>query len=286
MDSHGLGEFLRNRRHALQPEDVGLPRRTRRRTEGLRREEVAELSDMSADYYARLERGSGLQPSEQIVASLARGLRLSLPERDHVFVLAGHQAPRHVLRSDHVSPGLMRVLDRLADTPAQVMGNLGETLVQTDPARALLGEQTQYTGRARSAVYRWFTDPASREIYPREDHAHHGRIYTAQLRRTATVHGPTSPAAELAAQLRTVSVEFSAFWDDHEVGLAHTESKRFSHPLVGALDLHCQSLLDPDQEQSLLVFTATPGSPSAQRLGLLAVLGTQRLDEPTIGAAR
>ncbi len=208
MDGHGLGDFLRTHRSALQPEDVGLPRRVRRRTDGLRREEVAELSGMSTDCYARLERGSGLKPSEQMVAAIARGLRLTLVERDHLFALAGHRAPHQVPRSDHISPGLMRILDRLNDTPAQVMGNLGETLVQTDLGRALLGEQTQFTGMARSAVYRWFTDPASRAIYPREDHPRHGRIYTAQLRRTATVRPPLPrsqprrPAARLQRRVR------------------------------------------------------------------------------------
>lgn len=237
MDSRALGEFLRSRRCALQPEDVGLPRRARRRTEGLRREEVAELSAMSTDYYARLERGSGLQPSEQMVAAIARGLRLSLAERDHIFVLAGHRTPPPLLRSEHVSPGLMRILDRLHDTPAQVMGGLGETLAQTDLARALLGEQTQYTGRERSAVYRWFTDPASRGVYLPEDYQMHGRVYAAQLRQSATAHGPGSAAADLAAHLSAVSEEFRTLWGEQEIGLTYTETKRFSHPSVGEMDL-------------------------------------------------
>lgn len=278
MDSHELGNFLRSRRRTLQPEDVGLPRRARRRTEGLRREEVAELSAMSSDYYARLERGAGLQPSEQMVTSLARGLRLNLAERDHLFTLAGHLAPRHVARTDHVNPGLMRILDQLTDTPAQVLSATGETLVQTNLARALLGDQTHYSGPARSAVYRWFTDPAARSLHPAAEHPRHGRIYTAQLRRTATRQGPGSPAADLAADLRRRSTEFAAYWNDQEIGISFTESKRFIHPLVGDLDLHCQTLLDPDQEQGLLVFTADPGTESHQRLQLLGVLGTQRLD--------
>lgn len=286
MDSRELGDFLRVRRRALQPEDVGLPRRARRRTEGLRREDVAELCSMSHDYYARLERGSGLQPSEQMVASLARGLRLDLAERDHLFALAGHRAPRHVARTDHVGPGLMRILDQLADTAAQVMSSTGATLVQTNLARALLGEQTHFTGRARSTVYRWFTDPSSRSIHPPEDHARNGRIYTAQLRRTATAHGPGSPAAGLAAHLRECSAEFAGYWDDHEVGLTHTETKRFTHPIVGELDLHCQILLDPDQEQVLLVFTATPGTEDYERLRLLGVLGTQHLEPVQPGSSQ
>ncbi len=147
MDLVGLGAFLRTRRAALQPEDVGLPRGPRRRTSGLRREEVASLVGMSPDYYARLERGAGPQPSEQMVAAIARGLRLSLPERDHLFTLAGHTTPRRTSRTDHVGPALMRVLDRLQDTPAQVMGGLGETLVQTPQAVALLGARPTTSDR-------------------------------------------------------------------------------------------------------------------------------------------
>jgi hypothetical protein len=88
-----------------------------------------------------------------MAAAIARGLRLTLDERDHLFLLCGHRTPNR-LRGEHVSPGLMRVLDRLQDTPAQVMGPLGETLLQTPLAVALLGEQTHYTGEARSAPYR------------------------------------------------------------------------------------------------------------------------------------
>jgi transcriptional regulator with XRE-family HTH domain len=273
VDLVGLGVFLRHRRAALQPEDVGLPRGPRRRTSGLRREEVAALVGMSPDYYARLERGAGLQPSEQMVAAIARGLRLSLPERDHLFTLSAHTTPRRTSRTDHVGPALMRVLDRLQDTPAQVMGSLGETLVQTPQAVALLGDQTHYSGPARSAVYRWFTDPTSRDIYLAEDHDVHGRVFTAQLRHAAAGHGPRSEATELARELCERSPEFAAVWADNEIGLNHSEPKRFTHPVVGRLDLHCQTLLDPDTDHTLLVFTATPGTTSHNTLQLLTVLG-------------
>ncbi len=157
-----LGDFLRARREALQPgRTSGCAAEHVGRARGLRREEVAELCDMSADYVARLERGSGPQPSQQMSAAIARGLRLTPDERDHLFLLCGHRAPRRLPRSERVDPGLMRILDRLQDTPAQVMGPLGETLLQTPPAVALLGEQTHCTGDARSAAYRWFTDPVS-----------------------------------------------------------------------------------------------------------------------------
>jgi transcriptional regulator with XRE-family HTH domain len=273
MDTDQLGRFLRTRREALQPEDVGLPSRSRRRTAGLRREDVAELSGMSTDYYARLERGSGPQPSEQMTAALARGLRLSLDERDHLFLLAGHSTPRRALRAQHVSPGLMRVLDRLQDTPAQIMGPMGETLVQTGPATALFGDETTYTGPARSAAYRWFTDPGARRLYVVEDHPHHSRVLVAQLSAVAAQQGPQSPAAELARTLTGLSEEFAELWNGHQVGLRFTEPKRFVHPEVGRIDLHCQVLLDPDRTHSLLILTATPGSESQEKLALLTVLG-------------
>lgn len=283
MNLPELAEFLRIRREALQPEDVGLPRGPRRRARGLRREEVAELSGMSTDYYARLERGNGPQPSEQMAAAISRGLRLSLAERDHLFLLTGHGTPRRVLRGDHVSPGLMRILDRLQDTPAVIMSSLGETLMQTPPATALLGKQTHYTGLARSNVYRWFTDPSSRLIYPASDHRANGRVFTAQLRGVATRQGPRGQAAALARRLLSESKEFTAIWNEHQVGLTFTAEKRLIHPEVGELTLHCQILLDPDQEHSLLTFTATPGTESYDKLQLLAIIGNQQLSSGLAG---
>ena len=276
FDRLSLGAFLRTRRAALQPEDVGLRRGPRRRAVGLRREEVAELCSMSADYFARLERGDGPQPSGQMVAAIARGLRLTPDELDHLFLLAGYRSAPRDLRSQHVSPGLMRVMDGLAGTPAQVMGPLGETLLQTPSAVALLGDQTGYTGNARSATYRWFTDPAARARYLHEDHDMHSRTNVALLRAVVTRDGPESDAADLADVLRRSSEEFADLWERHEVGLRWSDTKRFVHPQVGRLDIYCQLLLEPDQGQSLLIFTATPGTESHEKLALLTVLGTDQ----------
>lgn len=277
MDRAGLADFLRKRREALQPEDVGLPRGPRRRTHGLRREEVAVLCGMSTDYYSRLERQRGPQPSEQMIAAIARGLHLSLDERDHVFHLAGHNAPQRALRGDHVNPGLMRILDRLDDTPAQVMTDLGETLAQTRLAVALFGNETGFAGMARSAFYRWFTDEASRRIYPYEDHQLHGRVYTAQLRAAATRAGSKSRAAAIAQRLLGESEEFAALWNEHEVGVGYGGPKRLVHPELGLLELHCQLLIDADQAHALLVFTAVPGTDSYDKLHFLSVIGDQHL---------
>jgi transcriptional regulator with XRE-family HTH domain len=282
MDRAGLADFLRKRREMLRPEDVGLPPGSRRRTAGLRREEVAALAEMSTDYYSRLERQRGPQPSEQMLASIARGLHLTLDERDHLFLLAGHNTPRRVMRGDHVSPGTMRILDRLDDTPAQVMSGLGETLVQTRLAVALVGDETHYTGHARSIVYRWYTDPATRRLYPQEDHELRGRAFTAQLRGAATREGPGSRAAELAEALLKCSADFAAHWSAHEIGVPLSDShKRLIHPELGLLELHCQVLLDPDQSQALLVYTAPPGTESYEKLRLLSVIGAQRFQPGT-----
>ncbi|HVV21964.1 MAG TPA: helix-turn-helix transcriptional regulator [Pseudonocardiaceae bacterium] len=274
MDRAQLADFLRKRRTALQPEDVGLPRGPRRRTTGLRREEVANLCGMSTDYYTRLEQQRGPQPSESMLAAMARGLRLSLDERDHLFRMAGHGTPSRGSAGDHVSPGLMRILDRLQDTPAQVMTGLGETLRQTPLAVALLGDETRFTGLARSATYRWFTDPAARRVYPPEDHELRGRMFTADLR---AAYSRDPRAGVYVDALLRESPAFAALWREHEVGFPRDEVKRLVHPEVGELELHCQVLFDGDQSRMLLVFTATPGSESYEKLRLLAVIGSQEL---------
>lgn len=192
IDRAGLAAFLRRRRELLQPEDVGLPRGPRRRTSGLRREEVAELCHMSTDYYARLERERGPQPSESMIASIAQGLHLSLDERDHLFRLGGHAPPARGTGAvdEHIGPGLLRILDRLDDTPAEVVTELGETLRQTPLGIALTGDTTRYTGPARSIGYRWFTDPVTRGLYAPEDHAFLSRMFASGLREVTACGAP------------------------------------------------------------------------------------------------
>ncbi|WBB67888.1 helix-turn-helix transcriptional regulator [Micromonospora sp. WMMD812] len=277
MDRAQLASFLRTRREALQPEDVGLPRGRRRRTGGLRREEVAALSGMSTDYYSRIEQQRGPHPSEQMLAALARGLRLSLAERDHLFQLAGHAVPHHAVRADHVNPGMMRILDRLQDTPAQVVNHLGETLAQTGPAVALLGDETRHSGLARSVHYRWFTDPQARRLHPEEDHPTQSRLIAAHLHAAYTRDGRGSRAAAIVEALLAASPEFARLWREHPVQGAFCPPKHFRHPEVGALELHCQTLVDPDQSQTLMVFTAAPGTESDEKLRLLSVIGAQQI---------
>lgn len=273
IDRAGLAEFLVRRRGALQPEDVGLPRGSRRRTSGLRREEVAALCHMSSDYYARLERERGPHPSEQMMASIAQGLHLSRDERDHLFRLAGHRPPPRGSGTDHISPGMLRIFDRLTDTPAEIVTELGETLRQTPLGTALVGDLCRHTGPSRSIGYRWFTNPAARDLHPAEDHEFYSRLYVSGLRGVATLRGPDSKAARFVELLTDQSAEFRDLWKEHEVGIRPREVKRYNHPEVGALELNCQILLDPDESHTLLVFTAAPGSESYEKLQLLSVVG-------------
>jgi transcriptional regulator with XRE-family HTH domain len=275
MEYGELSDFLRKRREALQPEDVGMPRGRRRRTPGLRREEVAALASMSADYYSRLEGGRGPQPSESMLAAIARALRLNADERDYLFVLAQHGIPPRVTRLDHVNPGVLRILDRLDDTPAMVMNRLGETLAQTSAHIAFDGDQSQYDGLERSGIYRWFT--GNHGHYHEDEWDNHSRVLVSGLRSVVAADGPKSRAGTLAKTLRELSPEFAELWEAHEVGHDHRRTKRFRHPVVGDLELQCEVMDDREQQQTLLVFTAIPGAESVEKLKLLAVLGSQQV---------
>lgn len=284
MDRTGLADFLRRRREVLQPVDLGLLVGPRRRVSGLRREEVAELAGMSADYYTRIEQQRGPQPSEQIVAAIARALRLDDTERDHLLRLAGHHAPTRLLRAEHVGRGLMRILDRLDDTPAMVVSDLAETLAQNRLATSLLGDQTHFSGYARSAFHRWFADPRERALYPERDHDHQGRVQAAGLRAAVSAEdGPDPYAAAIVVDLLDRSPEFAHVWQRHEVSVPGRESPRLAdaaktliHPELGEIPMDCQVLHADNRAQALLVFTAAPGSEGQEKLALLGVLGHQR----------
>lgn len=281
MNLPELGAFLRTRRDRIRPAEVGLPQGPRRRVPGLRREEVAQLAGLSVDYYTELERGSaknGVQPSPQTVAALARALRLNGDERDHLFRLAERPVPPSAHGSSaHVQPALLGLLDRLSNTPARVITDLHETLAENDLALTLLGPSPAHRGPAASFVYRWFTDPQAREIYPPEDHPYHSRVFVADLRAAASRRGRDAEVAKMVALLRRRSQEFAALWDTHDVAVRRMDHKRIVHPMLGVIELDCYNLLSEDGRQRLLWFTAPPGSPGAEQLELLSVVGTQDL---------
>jgi transcriptional regulator with XRE-family HTH domain len=278
MDRTELATFLHARRSALRPEDVGLSTGPRRRVPGLRRDEVAALTGMSTDYYVRLEQARGPQPSEQMLAALARALRLSYDERDYLYRLAGQNAPQRASHDTHVAPALMRVFERLDNTPALVLSSLGETLAQNKLSMALMGDHSQYTGMARSSVYRWFTDPADREIYPEADRARQSLAQVANIRVAYGSAGRQSRAAKLVTALQKLSGEFAEIWKTQTVASRFEDHKVLVHRELGEIELDCQALFSEDQSQALLVLTAPPRSDAAEKLALLEVLGQQRFE--------
>jgi transcriptional regulator with XRE-family HTH domain len=278
MDRSELADFLRRRRERLRPRDVGLPVEGRRRTPGLRREEVAALVGMSTDYYVRLEQQRSPQPSPQVLAALARALRLTDDERDHLFVLAGHRPPAGHRAGDHVRPGLLALLDQLEHAPAQVLTDLGDLLAQNTLARLLFGGMCSVVEGERNVVWRWFTDPEVRRLYPADEHDYYSRLHVADLR-GAVARRRTDPTADgLVRRLRAASAQFTVLWEEHEVSVRRESRMRIQHPVLGPLELDSELLLTPAEDQRLLVFTPPPGSDTAARLDLLRVVGPERFE--------
>ncbi|QYN20832.1 helix-turn-helix transcriptional regulator [Amycolatopsis sp. DSM 110486] len=271
MDSAQLSHFLRVRREALTPGEVGVTSSTRRRTPGLRREEVASRAGISTDYYTRLEQARAPKPTSSVLRGLTRALRLTLDERDHLFRLAGHTAPDRLSTDDHVSPVLLGLLDRLHDMPAQVMTDLGEVLAQNALATAVFGDHTRRDGPDRSLVYRWFTSEDARAAYPLEDRAQESRLLAADLR-AALVRRGDARARALVDQLLRDSTEFAELWSAHDVAVLRSRRKRILHPETGVLELDCQALLEENRSQILALFVPVPGTDTADRLALLGVL--------------
>jgi transcriptional regulator with XRE-family HTH domain len=281
MQRDQLADFLRRRREAMRPAEVGIADGPRRRTSGLRREEVATLAGMSVDYVVRLEQGRSSRPSVQLLAALARALRLSDDERDHLFHLAGHQPPPADGVARLARAGLIRMLDLLGDTPALVLSDLGEVLAQNRAALLLMGNHTGFSGDRRYAVYRWFTDPAARAVTPPEEHERYARQLVADLRAAAGRRTGDSMVAGLVDRLQAASADFRRIWAEHEVAVRRADRKTLLHPRVGHLLLDCETLVTPDQGQQLLVLTPADDE-TRERLELLRVIG---VEEFSAGAA-
>jgi transcriptional regulator with XRE-family HTH domain len=270
-----LADFVRRSRERIRPEEVGLSGGPRRRTPGLRREEVAQLAGMSVDYVVRLEQARAPRPSDQMLTALARALRLDDDERDHLFWLSGRTPPRRSGGTTHVRPAVLRLLDELRDSAAFVASDLGQLLAMNDLAKALLGDQTVYTGREASVTWRWFTDPTARDRYPAEDHDKHSRFRVATLRTTAARRAGDDDVEDLVEALLERSEGFTRLWAEHQVQIPRERHKRLIHPAVGMIEVDCETLLTPEQDQELVLLTARPDSPAAEQLRLLQVVGLE-----------
>jgi len=276
MERDQLADFLRRRREAIRPAEVGIADGPRRRTSGLRREEVAMLAGMSVDYVVRLEQGRSSQPSTQLLGALARALRLSDDERDHLYHLAGHRPPPADGVARLARAGLIRMLDLLGDTPAMVLSDLGEALAQNRASVLLSGDLTGLSGDRRYVVYRYLTDPAARAIHPPEEQEDHARHLVADLRAVVGRRSGDPTVAGLVDRLQAASADFRRLWAEHEVAVRRADRKTFRHPRVGDVMMDCETLVTPDLGQQLLVLTPADAE-ARERLDLLRVLGIQEL---------
>lgn len=275
MDRAKLADFLRRSRERLQPEQVDLPAGPRRRTPGLRREELSQLAGVSADYVMRLEQARSSQPSTQVLTALSRALRLTEDERDHLHLLAGHRPPERPRAGHHIRPALRYLLDRLSDTPAQLITDLGDLLAQNTLAEALFGCVCEIPEQNRNIVWRWFTDPRVRAAYPPEDHDHLGRIRVADLRAAATHRGYDHPTTTLITRLESTSPEFTTLWHQHEVAIRRNHHVRVLHPVIGPVEFNFEILQTQSADQRLRLFTPPPGSESVEALEHLRALGPE-----------
>jgi transcriptional regulator with XRE-family HTH domain len=282
VDRRELADFLRSRRERITPADVGLPAGPRRRTPGLRREEVAQLAYISTEYYTRLEQARAPRPSREVLAQVARALRLSDAERDHLHHLAGTPPGPPPGPSREVRRSIVDLLHRLPQAAAIVISATHEVIAWNDLAAALMEDFSALSRRDRNLVRRAFLGPhpQGRRLYGVSD-AEEFAVSSVQQLRAASARYPDDPELTgLVAELLDGSEEFARLWAAHDVAAQPTLCKTFDHPLVGPVAVNCDVLDIADRDQRVVIYTATPGSPSEEALRLLSVVGTQRLDVP------
>ena len=280
MDKQELGAFLRSRRERLRPEDVGQPSGPRRRTPGLRREEVAVLAHISTEYYVRLEQGRAPRPSGEVLAGIAAALRLTDAESDHLHVLAGTAPARTGLLRRDVRPSILALLERLPQTAAFVTSAAFEVLAWNDLAAALMEDFARLAPEDRNLARRAFLGPARPEapLYGVSDGAEFRQHAVMELRATLARY-PADPAVTgLVEELREGSPEFARLWERHDVQGAPMLAKTFRHPVVGEVTVDCDALTLTDRDQRLVLYSAPPGSSGAEALALLNVLGTESVN--------
>ena len=276
MDKQELGAFLRSRRERLRPQDAGLPAGPRRRTPGLRREEIAVLAHISTEYYVRLEQGRAPRPSGEVLAGIAGALRLTDAESDHLHLLAGTAPNRTGRHRRDVRPSILALLERLPLTAGFVTSAVFEVLAWNDLAAALMEDFAALAPAERNLARKAFLTPEP--LYGITDRAEFRQHVVRELRGTLTRY-PSDPAVSgLVEELREGSDEFARLWERHDVQAAPTLTKTFRHPAVGEVTVDCDSMTLTDRDQHLVLYSAPRGSRDAEALALLNVLGTESMN--------
>jgi transcriptional regulator with XRE-family HTH domain len=271
-----LGRTLRAWRDRVTPAEIGLPSGGSRRAPGLRREELALLAGLSVDYVVRLEQGRSDSPSAQVLTALARALRLSDAERNHLFVLAGAVQPAPGRMSSYIPPGVQRIVDQLDGAPLVVCDAAWTTISWNPLFAALIGDPSQWQGRRRNIIYRNFVDPGDRMVQTPEQQQSFRTAMVTDLRASLARYPRDPELRGLIDELRTVE-EFARLWDDPVVGFHQSERKTIRHPDVGTFEIDCDVLAVPGSDLRIVVYTAAPGTDAAEKLRLLSVIGLQAL---------
>ncbi|MFB8753735.1 helix-turn-helix transcriptional regulator [Streptomyces parvulus] len=273
-----LAGFLRTRRSRVDPASAGIPTDSRRRVEGLRREEVAHLSGVSVDYYVRLEQGRATQPSEQVLDALAGVLGLDETEREHLHRLARQRRRRPKAPASRVRPELLRVLDLVADAPAVIMNHRLDVLAGNRLAGLLYGRPLPGLNTARHI----FLEEAERGLYADWENCTLDAV--GHLRLAAGKYPEDPRLASLIGELAMGSERFRRLWARADVCARTHGRKAYRHPLVGLLELHQENFSLPDASgMELLVLSAAPGSATEDGLRLLGGLGADSGDpQPTV----
>ena len=272
MDVAGeLSEFLTTRRAKVTPEDVGLPVHGRRQVRGLRREEVASLAGVSVEYYKRLERGQATAPSDSVLSALADALRLDTAERDHLFHLARAAGPTVGVRRPQVAqravrPIAQRILDSL-DMPATIANARGDYLAANALGHAVFAPLFESSEQPPNAARFMFLDPAARTFW--SDWERSARDLVGTLRAAAGANPDDPSLTDLIGELSTRSQAFATMWAAHNVRYHQTGVKRMCHPVVGELELTYEMVTFAADELPMAIFSAEPGSRSAEGLALL-----------------
>lgn len=269
---------LRTWRARLSPGEAGLPSGSHRRVAGLRREEVAHLAGVSLDYLARLEQARAHSPSPSVLGALARALRLSDEERAHMFRLAGQAEPRAGTINRHLTPGLQRLIDRLADVPVTVVDAASEIVATNALAAALIGDLSGASRRERTIVWRSFMGLSSRMVQTPEERADARRFMVASLRDALGRYPHDPDLHSLIEDLLSQSPAFAELWAQRPVAAPRSRRKTFAHPEIGTITLDCDTLAVQGADLSLIVYTAPAGSRDADALALLGAIGLQRFD--------
>lgn len=270
-----LAAILRVWRERLTPQMAGLPAYTSRRTNGLRREELAVLASVSADYIVRLEQGRSAAPSVQVCVSLARALQLSDTEQEYLFRLAGHATSGGITRM--VPASIRRLVERTNDRPVAVFDAMWNILLWNPMWTALMGDPSSAREADRNLLWLHFTGTSECHLHdPRSPEALDASL-VGDLRRSAGRYPDDSRLQQLVARLQDVSPQFARLWQRHEVDEHGPTIRQVVHSEVGALDLDCDILTTQRHDLRIMMYTAEPGSESDSKLALLGTIGNQNM---------